>query len=228
MNNLSLAIQNTYDAVEVALFTDKNPIAVLKEPKSNASKLLVPMISCLLKEQNLEIKDLKFITVNQGPGPFTTLRVVIATVNGLSFATGLPLIGVDGIKALITQYQKPAFPTTIALMDAFNKDVYFAIEHNGQFQSGYGPIASVTEKLRHYTDQPVLILGNALTLYQDVVEQAVGSRAEFDPHAAVSILHIGTTGVDLWLSQQQISNQLFPLYLKQQFYKNQQGIMTAI
>lgn len=229
MNILSLAIQNTYDAVEIALFSNDQCVARLHEPKINASKLLIPMISSLLSGEKKEIKDLSYIAVNQGPGPFTTLRVVIATVNGLSFATGLPLIGIDGIKALIEQYKSSSIPITIALLDAFNKDIYYAIKEHDHIISGYAPLESLREILAPYKHKNVALIGNAVPLYKEELESLFAAEITYKPEALVcSIEQIGVLGWHYWCVQENLSKQLFPLYLKQQFYKNQQGQMKAI
>src|SRR3990170_4281291 len=124
---LFLSIQNTYEAIEIALFKDDQLVAALKEDKSRASKELIPLIAYLLLRARITMKDLAFIAVNQGPGPFTTLRVVIATVNGLSFATNVPLVGIDSLDAFLEEYKNSEHPTII-LLNAFNNDVYYAIK----------------------------------------------------------------------------------------------------
>ncbi len=49
----------------------------------------------------LRFLDLAFIAAHQGPAPFTTLRVCLTTVNGFAFATGMPLIGINGLQELV-------------------------------------------------------------------------------------------------------------------------------
>ena len=133
---LSLSIAHTYQSIEIALCNGDHCIDRATEETGHASKHLIPLISSLLEKNQVTLKQIQWIAVNQGPGPFTTLRVMIASVNGLSFATGIPLIGIDGIRALLAQY--PSNQTTIALLDAFNKDVYYGIQtHDGTLQTGY-------------------------------------------------------------------------------------------
>src|SRR5688572_29545137 len=94
-----LALQNTYHLIEVAVCNEDSIIESVTIDKVHASKELLPIINKLLMRHNFTLQSLSFLTINQGPGPFTTLRVVITTANGISFATGLPLIGVDGLIA---------------------------------------------------------------------------------------------------------------------------------
>ncbi len=103
--NFFLALQNTYDHVEVGLFS-RTPqlVSSYSIAKMEASRSLIPSLERFLQEQQLHLKDFPFLVVNQGPGPFTTLRTVIATANGLSFATGIPLIGVDALEAARSEW----------------------------------------------------------------------------------------------------------------------------
>src|SRR5471030_2525471 len=94
-----LSIQNTYTHVEMALFQDGQLINWVSEDKLRASKHFILLIAGLLQEHQIKFSDLSFVAVNQGPGPFTTLRVVIASVNGLSYATKIPLVGIDALDA---------------------------------------------------------------------------------------------------------------------------------
>ena len=95
------ALQNTYQEIQVALWCDSLFVGSLSVPKNHASAELIPTLAFLLNQHNLRLEQLSFIAVNKGPGPFTTLRVVIASANGLSFASDIPLVGVDGLKAFL-------------------------------------------------------------------------------------------------------------------------------
>src|SRR5687767_3976293 len=110
-----LALQNTYQNVEIALFKDSQILASTTLSKLQASSHSMPAIQELLKTNNLTLKDLSFIGASQGPGPFTTLRVVIATVNGISFSTGIPLIGVDGLDTFLDEQKDSRYPVVALL-----------------------------------------------------------------------------------------------------------------
>ena len=53
-----------------------------------------------LEACRLTLGDVTLLAVGLGPGPFTGLRVGLATIEGLAFATGLPVVGVSGLDAL--------------------------------------------------------------------------------------------------------------------------------
>ena len=62
---------------------------------------LLARIEALLGEQRVDRRDLGGLVVGTGPGAFTGLRVGIATVKGLAYALGLPVVGVPTGEALL-------------------------------------------------------------------------------------------------------------------------------
>ena len=70
-----------------------------KAPRSHSS-LLVPMIERLLKKARLKLKALDGFCIGVGPGSFTGLRIGVATVKGLAFVTGLPVVAVPTFDAI--------------------------------------------------------------------------------------------------------------------------------
>ncbi|MEI8361264.1 MAG: tRNA (adenosine(37)-N6)-threonylcarbamoyltransferase complex dimerization subunit type 1 TsaB [bacterium] len=55
------------------------------------SEELLPGIVLLLKQVNLEMKDLTSIKVNNAGGSFTSLRIGVVTANALAYALGIPI-----------------------------------------------------------------------------------------------------------------------------------------
>ncbi len=188
--------------------------------KKKASGEFIPLADQLLAAHNLRIQDLPFIAVNQGPGPFTTLRVVIASVNGLSFGTHIPLIGVDALKAMHTEWQDHNYPVTIILFNAFSRDVYVAIEQPGKsLYTGCNTIDGCLQEIATIMQKNsarVRFIGNGATLYRDKIMQVLGDRAYIpDPNPDYcSIETIGTVALKQWQQNMTGTQQLMPLYLK--------------
>jgi tRNA threonylcarbamoyladenosine biosynthesis protein TsaB len=96
----SLGLQATYTHSDVGIFKDGNLILSATKDKTLASRELIPLCAALLMEVEKSLSDISYIAINQGPAPFTTLRTVITTVNGIAYATNIPLIGIDGLALL--------------------------------------------------------------------------------------------------------------------------------
>ena len=220
--NYYLALQTTYEQLEIGLFKKNQLIEQVKEGKKQASKLIIEHLNAVLANHAVELADLSFIAVNQGPAPFTSLRVVIATVNGLAFASQIPLVGVDGLAAFMNQYQSSEWSITIGLLNAFNNDVYFAItQPNTPLQTGCKNIETFLEELKQqFPDQQLCFIGNGTALFQKEITDAFAANA-FIPEPLpeyVSLSAIGTLATAQW-EQRITSTQLLPLYLKRLRYK---------
>src|SRR5271155_2438021 len=95
-----LSIQGSYQQLEIALFSNARCRDVIRKNDSKASSHIIPYVDELLKNYNLSVHDIAFIAIDKGPGAFTSLRVSVATANGIGFALNLPLIGISGLEAL--------------------------------------------------------------------------------------------------------------------------------
>src|SRR5688572_8641198 len=98
---LVLALDTTTRSLSCALARDG---VVLREEggdtgREHASRLPADLMM-LLAHSNVTLPEVDAYAVAIGPGSFTGLRIGIATMQGLAFATGKPLIGVSGFDAL--------------------------------------------------------------------------------------------------------------------------------
>ena len=230
-NTIYLVMQNTYEAVEIGLYNNEQCIESVREDKIHAGKMTVPLVSSLLEKHTCTFSELAFIAANQGPAPFTTLRIIIATVNGFAFATTLPLIGIDGLRTLLEQHRDTNYAVTIALLDAFNKDVYIGIECNGQIvYTGCQPVETALQQIRHdYQEHKLRFVGAGSVMYADMIHAELHNRAIVVTEDQVcSLNYLAKVAREKWAAQQDISTQIFPLYLKQQQYKNQLGQFKKI
>ena len=66
---------------------------VLEDTRAH-NELLIPTITEVLAEAEMEYSDLDAVVTGVGPGPFTGLRVGMATASALADALSIPLHGV--------------------------------------------------------------------------------------------------------------------------------------
>ena len=159
--------------------------------------------------------------MNQGPGPFTSLRVIITTANGLSFATKKPLIGINGIEQFLKEFHDPEWPYTVALLNAYHNDVYYAIEQDGTcIQTGAKNIDVLLDELA-LDKTPVRLIGNGVDLYKKTILKKLGDKAYLQEPMPqhVSLKQIGKAAFARWQKQEDLTEQLLPLYLKTQQYQ---------
>ncbi|SRR5258708_4560654 len=61
--------------------------------KDSTSQKLLPFIEKILKKEKRELKDIKEIEVNTGPGSFTGIRIGVSVANALGWALKISVNG---------------------------------------------------------------------------------------------------------------------------------------
>ncbi len=98
---------------------------IAEEGYSHAEKLHV-FIEEIIKESQLDIKDLKAVAVSKGPGSYTGLRIGVSTAKGLCYALGIPLVSVDTL-AVLAAAVKQNDGLIVPMIDARRMEVYSAV-----------------------------------------------------------------------------------------------------
>ncbi len=133
---------------------------------------IIPAIDKQLKKNKLKMDDIDCIVIGQGPGAFTSLRVGMATVKGLAFSRGLPLIGVSSLDA-VAMNVKGDVTGLCVVSDAKRKLVYAAtydkIDGTLIKQMDY-TLCSIDDLLKAVPDDATFI-GDGVPLYREAIEK---------------------------------------------------------
>lgn len=146
---LVLAIDTSANASAALLETEDTIVNVLGTFTSGVgndhAEVLAPAIEELLATTGGRTPDA--IAVGVGPGPFTGLRVGLATARTLGFAWGIPVHGVMSLDAIALDAvaQAPPGDFTVAI-DARRKELYWARYDNAGALL-QGPQVTVAEQL---------------------------------------------------------------------------------
>jgi tRNA threonylcarbamoyladenosine biosynthesis protein TsaB len=85
----------------------------------------------LLGEQGLTVSDVDVFAVAVGPGSFTGLRIGLAAIQGLAFASGKPVVGVTAFEAVAAavwaDQPDPADAPLAIWLDAQRHEVFAAV-----------------------------------------------------------------------------------------------------
>jgi tRNA threonylcarbamoyl adenosine modification protein YeaZ len=128
---LLLAFDTATPAVTAALLDTGTGRVLASADQIDARRhgeLLLPTIDAVLREAGVAKERLGAIAVGVGPGPYTGLRVGLATAAALGHALGIPVHGVctlDGIARAARDAGAVAGPFVVAT-DARRKEVYWA------------------------------------------------------------------------------------------------------
>lgn len=224
-----LSIQGSYTNVEITLFGDDKVIDTVLQQDVKASSHLIPYIDVLLKKHTLSLHDLNFIAIDKGPGAFTSLRVSVATVNGIAFAKTIPLIGVDGLDCLARQtlVQKKLQENSIivCLLNAYNNDVYFGLYDNDGtlLVKGCKNIQTLLDQIASdYAASVFFLTGNGVALHHEKITSTFSTALFQEPLVPVcSAESIGRCALDRWNKGERSVYKIEPLYLKTQMFTPQ-------
>jgi tRNA threonylcarbamoyladenosine biosynthesis protein TsaB len=168
------------------------------------SERLMSTIDRVIKDAGLDFPAIDGFAVSIGPGSFTGLRVGLATVKGLAFATGKSVAAVPTLRALAWNLPYSAYPVC-PMLDARKNQVYAALYRYE------GPaLVQVMEETAISLEElagrlPVrqagipgqaVFTGEASRLYRAEIRKALGERALFAPlsscsPSAASVAEIG-------------------------------------
>jgi tRNA threonylcarbamoyladenosine biosynthesis protein TsaB len=137
-----------------------------------ASKLPAQLMTTL-QESGIELAQIDLFAVATGPGSFTGLRVGIATMQGLAFAAGKPLIGISALDALASI----AGPTRVATwIDAWRGEVFAGL-YDGGIQIEAPTLALPGVLLARLALTPTLFIGDGAAAHREAIHAALGDEA---------------------------------------------------
>jgi tRNA threonylcarbamoyladenosine biosynthesis protein TsaB len=229
-----LAIDTSSAWCSVALSTETSAEGLVDRHEllgPSASQHLLPWITELLKQEGMALRDLDAIAVGVGPGAFTGVRLSIAVVQGLAYASNLPLAPVASLDAiaasainhpLMQGMDASKHEFTVAI-DARMGEVYWANyslrkaepassetivlpERRGEIQ------LSKPEDIQIGTSQ--WVFGSAVTQYPAYFEQCVPT-SQMDGALGVSARGVLRCAQSMVANQQLVPvDQLEPLYVR--------------
>lgn len=135
MHVLAIDTATAATAVAVVRFTADgrpHPLAQRRhvDPRAHGERL-APLIRQVLGQAGARPEEMAAVVVGDGPGPFTGLRVGLATAAAMAQALGVPAYGacsLDGLGAATAGVGGPVLVAT----DARRREIYWARYEDGQ------------------------------------------------------------------------------------------------
>lgn len=120
-----LAIETTGPHCSAAVINEKGKVlSIRSEERLNHLKLLTPMIQQLLKENNIEMKEIDAVAASQGPGSFTGIRIGVSTARALGQVLNIPCIAVETLYAFSQSPKEDDETVVCPILDARRNQVY--------------------------------------------------------------------------------------------------------
>jgi tRNA threonylcarbamoyladenosine biosynthesis protein TsaB len=195
------------------------------ETGSQHSRLILAMVSEVLAEAGVTLKQCDAIAFGRGPGSFTGLRIAAGAAQGLAFGADLPVAPISTLAALA---QGANAPRVLAALDARMKEVYF-----GAFvRSGDGVVVPAGDELVIAPDAILLpdsrdwvgcgsgwdACGGSLRQYLGAYVSEI--RADAQPHAR----DVARLATQLVMTKQLVSpEEAVPVYLRDEVVQRGPG-----
>ncbi len=135
VSRLVLAIDTATPAVTAGVLRVGREVTVLAErvtrdPRAHAESL-TPNVLGALADSGVSMADLDAVVVGCGPGPFTGLRVGMATAAAYGHALDIPVFGVCTLDAIGLAAVGAAPGDVLVVTDARRREVYWARYRDG-------------------------------------------------------------------------------------------------
>ncbi len=180
-----LNIETTAEVCSVSLSADSALVNMKedKEGKSHASKLAV-FIDEILEEEKLSVSNLDAVSISEGPGSYTGLRIGVSTAKGLCYASGIPLIAVPTLQSLsqgllmnavnkVPGGIKPG-DLLVPMIDARRMEVYSAVfDWNNNFVEKANPVILEENPYKDLLkENRVIFFGNGMNKSREIVKHS--------------------------------------------------------
>ena len=161
------------------------------------SSHLMRLVDAVFAQVGYRINDLGGVAVSLGPGGFTSLRVGLATAQGLAMATGKPLVGCSTFEALVAMaagWQGIVCP----MLEARRGEVYAAFYYRQEATVCEVMPGMVTtpDTLCTFVTERTLFLGSGVRVYRAFLASTLGTHAVclenvVEGELAASVAHLG-------------------------------------
>lgn len=183
---LILGIDTSFCETSVAVIGRNDAILyeTRKTPSPSHSSVLLSLIEEAIDTVNSSLSSFDFIAVTRGPGSFTGLRIGLATATGLADATGVPIVGVDSLDAIVeADGERGRWPFLCPVVNARKGEVYAAIfkQIDGAYKKVGDDMALSPSDLAGMIEGPTLFTGDGFLPYKDIFEEKIPFAIDHNP-----------------------------------------------
>jgi tRNA threonylcarbamoyladenosine biosynthesis protein TsaB len=200
--SIILNIDTAVQISSICLAENGKPLAVKINPsQKDAASWLHVAIKELSAEINFELSQADAISVSEGPGSYTGLRVGMSTAKGLCYALNKPLITINTLQMMAFSAREYCKGFLCPMIDARRMEVFTAVfDQNLQTVLPYTNMTlnenSFDELLQKNT---ITFFGNGSIKFQQIMQnpQAVFASVETDASSMAELSHNKFSGQEL-------------------------------
>lgn len=198
-----LAINSSEKQAEISLLIENKKIVHIMEEGKSHSEFLLKEIETLLLENNLDIKDINFLSVNIGPGSFTGIRIGISFVKAFMYALNQRAVSVTNFD--IISYNIKEKPSNYyVVLKSNNEELYYCNFKNGKTYYGFEKQEILNNKIK---EENAKVYTSSVEFEKINLDNLIKVELEKESFLNMSIEKV--------LNKEFLSiNELDPLYIK--------------
>lgn len=156
-----LAMDTSTTWIGLALYDGVRVLAEMTwQSRNHHTVELSPAIDEIMNRCGARPTDLEALAVATGPGSFTSLRIGLAMVKGMSLALHIPVIGVPTLDVLVAAQPVQDMPLAALLQAGRGRLALVWYEAvNGKWKSCSEPEITTAEELSAKIEKPTLVIG---------------------------------------------------------------------
>jgi|Deesub1362B_J571_1020462.scaffolds.fasta_scaffold00001_801 tRNA threonylcarbamoyladenosine biosynthesis protein TsaB len=217
---LILAVDTTTFWGSVALLEDSRLLGEVNlESPTTFSERLLPSVELLLKFSHRSLKEIDGYAVAVGPGSFTGIRIGLSTIKALAYSSGKLIAPVSTLEGLAWKLRDSGYSLVAPVIDAKKGEVYAALyefqaeELNEIISPGaYRPDFFFSRLPKRKT---VAFIGNGINIYQQKIQEFLGTKACFPARSFFIAYEVGQLGFNLLQAGKGLTpHGVQPLYLR--------------
>ena len=214
---LILNIDTAVDTASVCLAKDAEVLSIAKnEKQKDHAAWLHLAIKEIFEKNALELKMIDATAVTGGPGSYTGLRIGMATVKGICYALGKPMIILNTLQVMANAAQNEKAALLCPMIDARRMEVFAAI-YSKDLQTIEEPAAiTLNEKSfdGQLTNHSICFFGNGSDKFRSIKKNENAFFSSIDTDAS----HMASLSEEKF-RQKEFAELAYaePLYLKE-FY----------
>lgn len=216
MRVLAVDTTGAHGSVAVVEDGELEGLIGIRERAPRHAEVLLPNIDHLLRSLSLKLEEIDGFAVAVGPGSFTGLRIGIAAVEGLSFATGMPAAGVSALEATAFRFRY-LDGLVVSLIEAYRGEIYGAAYRalGGVLHQEVEPSCTGAARfLDSLPEPPALVAGSGILRHRAVVESRAPSAVLADPSFFIGEEVARLGGAKLARGEGAPLGSLAPLYIR--------------
>jgi len=172
-----LAIETATEACSAALLIDGEITERFKVAPREHGELILPMVDELLIDSGIQLTQLDALAFGRGPGSFTGVRMATGVVQGLAFATDLPVAAISTLHALANQVEiETQIEHILVALDARMGEIY-SCEYkvkNGLLEKASEEQVIPPDKLTQLSTTNTVGIGHGWRTYLDIIKTSIG------------------------------------------------------